>query len=132
MSAATAVAVCRHKCNECSSAYQCTHGSIERGGTQEVPRKIEWASSQITEPTDKPLRVKLNTDGSNRNQVLLSLPRFKNVDIFDLISLAEEKIKCRVSDRCSAIAVLIGTTSLDSPTLDIPLVLKSAPGLPKY
>lgn len=97
---------------------------------EEAPRKVQWASAEPTEPIDRPLRVK--TDGSNRNQVLLSLPRFRNIDILDLICMAEEKGKCRVSDRCSAIAVLVGGKPLDSAEFLVPLIVKAAPGMPKY
>jgi hypothetical protein len=94
----------------------------------EQPRKIEWASSCPSEPADRPIRSNRNC---TLNQKLLSLPRFKNVDILDLIRLAEES-GLRVSDRASAIAVLVGNDSLDSPKFQLPLVVALGPGMPKY
>lgn len=96
----------------------------------QAPRQVEWASSEPSVPADSPMRVR--TDGSNRNQVLLSLPRFRSIDVLDLIRLAEDAGKCRVSDRCSAIAILVGGKPLDSTEFQVPLVLNETPGLPQY
>jgi hypothetical protein len=92
----------------------------------ETPRKVEFAGQG---PDNKEYRLHSK---ATLSQKLLALPRFKSVDILDLISLAEEKCGTRVSDRASAIAVLVGTKALDSAEFQTPLTVAVAPGMPKY
>jgi hypothetical protein len=95
----------------------------------EPERKIQWASSVPDEPEDRPIR---SVRDYALSQKLLALPRFKSVDILDLIRLAEDEGKCRVSDRITAIAILVGNESLDAPKFQLPMVVTLGPGMPKY
>ncbi len=54
------------------------------------------------------------------------LPRFKNVETQDLIRLASQVPggnKVSITDRLTAIVLLLGTKKLDDPSLRIPLSL---------
>lgn len=80
---------------------------------------------------DNPMRLK-----PEYAQVLLNLPRFRNVDIVDLYRLAEEKLTytraagrlvgrtlegVQITDRAFTIAILVGTRSLSDPHFQSPM-----------
>jgi len=65
---------------------------------------------------------------------LLNLPRYKGVDTDILFKLVKDKLSSRrrgpfrgihIDDRASAIAILVGSTKLDDPSLQIPLIIDS-------
>jgi hypothetical protein len=87
-----------------------------------------WASA-VSE-TDQPLKVKAEII-----PVLLSLPRYANMDIVDLCRMAEEKLTYTkasgtmsgsiakglpITDRAFAIAIIIGVYGLDNPMFQMP------------
>jgi len=99
-----------------------------------------WASSE--KPEDGSMRLK-----QEYAEALKNLPRYKDVDIRDLFSMAEEKLTygkqsgvrsgktvrgVKVTDKAFAIAILIGVTKLSDPILQMPATVGfGEDGVPK-
>ncbi len=100
-----------------------------------------WASSEKSPEEAGAMQLK-----KEYTEALKNLPRYKDVDIVDLFSMAEEKLTytkrsgrlsgktikgIKITDKAFAIAILIGLTKLDDPILQMPATISLGDGVPK-
>lgn len=100
-----------------------------------------WASSrpEIEPEENQPVRVCVEFVDT-----LKSLPYFQPFEAQDLISMARKKMGyreesgrqinggIRISDRVTAIAILLGGSSVTNPKFQIPAKINPGVGMPKF
>lgn len=84
---------------------------------------MDFVANVQDRPMSSAVHIPLVSIPAGIKEIMLNLPRFKSVDVTDLIKMAKlvpGGNKVNVSDRLTAIVLLIGTKKLTDPLFQQP------------